>query len=102
MSTHASHWTFPVGLTGRHRQEVPQRARTASIPALPIAVWPLVGTVVVTKLTMLAVIFWASPDLETGALMAALDVPAVLPLIGLMGWLLLTGHQGQVRAQEGA
>lgn len=50
---------------------------------------------------MLAIIFWASPDLETGALMAALDVPVVLPLIGLMCWLLLMGHQGQVRAQEG-
>ncbi len=101
MSTHATHWTFPVGLTGRHRQEVPQRARTASIPALPIAVWPLVGTVVVTKPAMLAVIFWTSPDLETGALMAEPDVLDVLPLLGPMCWLLLMGHQRPARTQAG-
>ncbi len=101
MSTHATHWTIPAGLTGRHWQDVSRRARAASVPALPLAVWPLVGTVAVTELSMLAVIFWASPDLETGALMAAMDVPVVLPMIGLMGWLLQMGHQGQARAHKG-
>ncbi|MDP8910242.1 MAG: hypothetical protein M3N47_14270 [Chloroflexota bacterium] len=100
MSTHATHWTIPAGSTGRHWQDASRRARAASVLALPVAVWPLVGTVAVTELSMLAVIFWASPDLETGALVAAVDVPVVLPLIGLMCWLLLMGHQGRARAHE--
>ena len=101
MSTHASHWTTPASLTDQHWQDVSRRARAASIPVLPVAVWPLIGTVTVTKFALLAVIFWASPDLETGALVAAVDVPVVLPLIGLTSWLLLMGHEGQIRAHKG-
>lgn len=102
MTTRVSQWTTAPGSAGIEAPTVLLQCLAARMetPVLPIAVWPLVATVVATKLTMLAAIVWASPELTTGALVAALDIPLLVVLFGLLSWLLRSPMR-RGRAAEG-